>query len=45
MVVYWFNIYTQNDAAVEKEPALEGRIISLLLAPKKIDIKPQEKVR
>jgi len=44
-VVDRFIIDTQNDAAVEKEPALEGRIISLLLAPKKIDIKPQEKVR
>ncbi|MFA6217486.1 MAG: translation initiation factor IF-3 [Candidatus Omnitrophota bacterium] len=30
---------TQNDALVEKEPSLEGRIISLVLAPKKGDLK------
>jgi len=29
---------TQNDALVEKEPSLEGRIISLVLAPKKGDV-------
>ena len=30
---------TQNDAIVEKEPAMEGRIITLMLAPKRIEIK------
>jgi translation initiation factor IF-3 len=29
-----FIIDTQNDGQVEKEPALEGRVISLVLAPK-----------
>jgi len=26
---------TRNDAVLEKEPAMEGRIITMLLAPKK----------
>jgi len=28
---------TRNDAVLEKEPAMEGRIITMLLAPKKVN--------
>jgi translation initiation factor IF-3 len=38
-VIDKFIIDTQHDAQIEKEPVLEGRIISLLLAPKKGEIK------